>query len=205
MRSRHSPFRSGLALLAMTAVLIGCAGPKPRPTTPVPGPAEPTPGGPGQPSSITVNGFEQKVIVATNAFREENKLAALKPTVQLIVIAQNHARNMARQDKFGDSDKNGHILDGKSFEDRIQVSGYQFARVAENVGYELNRTDPVASVMQAWKNSPGHRKNMLIPDVTQIGVGAQQGRSGRWYFVQVFGHPEAPAKQAAIESAEASQ
>ena len=36
--------------------------------------------------------------------------------MRLIVIAQKHARNMARQDKFGDSDKNGHVLDGKNME-----------------------------------------------------------------------------------------
>ena len=48
----------------------------------------------------------------------------LKPKVQLIVVAQNHARNMARQDKFGDSDQNGHILDGHNFEYRIEASGY---------------------------------------------------------------------------------
>jgi len=138
---------------------------------------------------VKVSGIEQKIIDATNAFRRENRLDPLKPSVRLIVIAQKHARNMASQDKFGDTDKNGPVLDGRSLSDRIQAGGYEFARVAENVGYQLNKPDPAASMMEGWKASSGHRHNMLLPDITEIGVGAAQGKSGRWYFVQVFGRP----------------
>lgn len=136
-----------------------------------------------------MSGFEQRVIEATNGFRRDNGRAALKPNVRLIVIAQNHARNMARQDKYGDTDKNGHILDGKNAEHRIAAGGYEFGRVAENVGYQLNRPDPAHAMMQGWEASTGHRHNMLLADVTEIGVGAARGKSGRWYFVQVFGRP----------------
>ena len=187
--------RRNTVLLA--ALLVACAtGEKPRPAAPVPTPA---PTAPGAPASVSVNGVEQKIIQATNAFRDENHLPPLKPTVQLIIVAQNHARNMARQDKFGDSDKNGHILDGKHFEDRIKVSGYSFARVAENVGYQLKKPDPAAAMMEGWKVSPGHRRNMLLPEITEIGVGAVKGQSGRWYFVQVFGRPQPPIKQSGLD------
>jgi len=184
----------------MLAVLLGaCAsGEKPRAPAPSPSPA-PAPIRPGGPPSVSVNSLEQKVIQATNAFRDENKLSPLKPSVQLIVVAQNHARNMAKRDRFGDSDKNGHILDGKHFEDRIKVSGYPFARVAENVGYQRNKPDPSAAMMQDWKSSTGHRRNMLIAELTEIGVGAAQGKSGRWYFVQVFGRPQPPIKQGKLD------
>jgi uncharacterized protein YkwD len=147
-----------------------------------------------------VNGLEQKIMQATNAFRAQNGLPPLAPKVQLIVIAQNHARNMARQDRFGDTDKNGHVLDGRNLEYRIKVAGYAFQRVAENVGYQLRNKDPAAAMMQDWKDSSGHRRNMLLQDITEIGVGAAQGKSGRWYFVQVFGRPQPPIKQAALPS-----
>ena len=39
---------------------------------------------------------------------------------------------------------------------------------------------------------------MLLPDVTELGVGAAQGNSGRWYFVQVFGRPEEPPRKQAL-------
>lgn len=145
---------------------------------------------PAAPTRVSVNGLEKEVIDGTNVFRGENRLDALKPSVKLIVIAQNHARNMARQDRFGDTDRNGHVLDGKSMQDRINAGGYAFGRVAENVGYQLNKSDPAASMVQDWKASTGHRKNMLLADVTEIGVGAAQGKSGRWYFVRLFGRPQ---------------
>jgi len=187
------PRRVAWLPLALTLAVAGCSLPPPRPappsapTGPVPAPE---PGG----RSVQVNGHEKKVIEATNAFRGSRGLAGLHPSVTLIRIAQGHARNMARQDRYGDSDRNGHVLDGQDMELRIRAGGYAFARVAENVGYQLNRRDPVASMMQGWRASAGHRRNMLLEEITQIGVGAAQGRSGRWYFVQLFGRPAERAR-----------
>jgi len=174
--------------LALLALLAACAPAPKKPVPPAPSPPSPAP------TRVEVNGLEQAIIEATNDFRRQNALSPLSGDVRLIVIAQNHARNMARQDKFGDSDKNGHVLDGRDLAYRIQVGGYAYARVAENVGYQLNRPDPAGSMMAGWRKSTGHRRNMLLPDITEIGVGAAQGRSGRWYFVQVFGHPAPPAR-----------
>jgi uncharacterized protein YkwD len=186
-----------IAVLFLLTLLVACAPQKPRPA-PVPAPVPPPTTQPSPPS-ISINGMEQKIVEGTNAFRAQNGLGLLKPKVQLIVVAQNHARNMARQDKFGDSDQNGHILDGHNFEYRIEASGYSFERAAENVGYQRVHGDPAAAMMEDWKRSPGHRRNMLTPNITEIGVGAAQGKSGRWYFVQVFGRPHAPPKQTMLE------
>lgn len=176
-------------LLILSAMVAGCAGPRSAPTQ-APAPAAT----PESSRTVKVNGHEQRVIEATNAFRASRGLPALTPAVALIRIAQGHARNMARQDRYGDSDRNGHVLDGRDMAYRIRAGGYAFARVAENVGYQLNRPDPVASMMQGWRESSGHRRNMLLDDITQFGVGAAQGRSGRWYFVQLFGRPAAPPR-----------
>jgi uncharacterized protein YkwD len=183
--------RTAIMTAACMAALAACAPALQRPAPqapPAPPPSAPA-ARPPAPASVTVNGYEQKVMAATNAFRKDNGRAALKASVRLIQIAQAHAANMARQDKYGDSDKNGHILDGKNVEYRIKAAGYAYGRIAENVGYQLNRPDTVASMMDGWKTSPGHRRNMLLSDVTDIGVGAAHGKSGRWYFVQLFGRP----------------
>jgi uncharacterized protein YkwD len=183
-----SMLRNLIAAICLAA-LAACA-PSPQRPAPARAPsAQPVP-----PANVKVNGSEQKIMAATNAFRRENGLPALTRDVRLIQIAQAHAANMARQDKFGDTDRNGHVLDGKGVEYRIKTGGYQFGRIAENVGYQLNRTDNVASMMQGWKASTGHRRNMLLSDVDEIGAGAAQGKSGRWYFVQLFGRQlRAPA------------
>ncbi len=189
-----------LGCLATLLLFAACAPAPQRPVPPEPAPAPPVsetkPPVPGRPppASATVSASEQRVIDATNAFRRANGLAPLKPSVRLIVIAQNHARNMARQDRFGDTDQNGHVLDGKGLDYRIKVGNYDFLRVAENVGFQRVHGDPVEGMMTGWKESPGHRRNMLLEDITEIGVGVAQGKSGRWYFVQVFGRP-APSAQ----------
>ena len=184
-----------VAAWLLVSLLCACAVHKPHP-----GPSSVPPPTTGPiPSSITVNGYEQKIIEATNAFRAQNGLNPLKPKVQLIVLAQNHARNMARQDRFGDSDENGHILDGHNFEYRVEKSGYAFERAAENVGYQRVHGDPALAMMEDWKRSTGHRRNMLTPDIIEIGVGAAQGKSGRWYFVQVFGRPLHPPKKTTLQ------
>jgi uncharacterized protein YkwD len=198
--------RSPLVLFSMMA-LVACAPAQRRPEPAKPAPEKPPAVQPSPESlqpvpsgatRVSVSALEQRVIEETNAFRKGRGLAALKPSVRLLAIAQNHARNMARQDKFGDSDKNGHVLDGRNVDYRIKVGGYAFSRVAENVGYQPNRGDPAAAMMEGWKNSSGHRKNMLLSDITEIGVGAAQGKSGRWYFVQVFGRPEEPSRKQAL-------
>ena len=177
---------------AILVALAACAPAPQRPPTPAkstasaPAPAEV---GTQAPAGATLSGVERKVIASTNAYRRQHALPALALDARLIRIAQGHARNMARQDKFGDTDNNGHLLDGRSMEQRIRAGGYRFARAAENVGYHLNRGEPAAAMMEGWKRSPGHRRNMLLPDVTEIGVGAAKGRSGRWYFVQLLGRP----------------
>ena len=189
--------------MACLLALAACAPAPQRPVPPAPGPAEPPapaaqPPAPPEPApaSVKVNPYQQRIIQETNAFRAENRLAPLAPDLRLLQIAQAHAANMARQDKYGDTDRNGHVLDGRNLEYRIGAGGYEYARVAENVAYQLNKADDVGSAMAGWKASPGHRRNMLLPDVTQIGVGAARGKSGRWYFVQLFGRPADPPVKA---------
>jgi hypothetical protein len=68
--------------------------------------------------------------------------------------------------------------------------------VSENIAYQFRTsgfpTDKLAkNFTEGWKNSPGHRKNMLEPDVTQTGVAiAQSENTGVFYAVQLFGRPE---------------
>ncbi|MFL5328644.1 MAG: CAP domain-containing protein [Gemmataceae bacterium] len=131
----------------------------------------------------------QEIVRLTNEFRKAEKLAELKTSDALMKIAQAHADNMARQDKYGDDDKNGHVLDGKDMKDRIEAAGYKFRMIGENVAMSLGHKDPVSVTMKGWKDSPHHRENMLNKEFTEMGAGVAQGKSGRWYFVQEFGKP----------------
>ncbi|MFO0928634.1 MAG: CAP domain-containing protein [Gemmataceae bacterium] len=142
--------------------------------------------------------IETAILDATNAYRAKNDRGKLALDATLAKIAQKHARAMATRDTYGDEDKNGHILDGKGPADRTKEGGYAYARIAENVGWNKGHADPAATMMQGWIDSPGHRKNLLDEELTEIGIGAAQGTSERWYFVQLFGRPQRQQTRVAV-------
>jgi hypothetical protein len=124
-----------------------------------------------------------------NAFRKSQKLPPLAINDKLVRAAQKHAENMARQDKYGDDNRTGHVLDGKNEKDRVAMEGYTLP-VSENVGGGAGAADPVqvaARLMKAWENSPGHRRSLLDKTAFETGAGLARGKSGRWYACQLFG------------------
>jgi uncharacterized protein YkwD len=128
-----------------------------------------------------------------NDLRAEGKAAALKRDPLLDKVAQKHAENMAKQDKYGDDDKNGHFLDGKDPIDRLKAEGHSGKGVGENTGNvfdtkgnKLPGNLAVTTVVQLWKGSPGHYKELMDDGNVWTGVGVAQGKSGKWYFCQLF-------------------
>jgi uncharacterized protein YkwD len=67
--------------------------------------------------------------------------------------------------------------------DRIAASGYAWRAWGENIA--AGQPD-AASVMQAWMNSAGHRKNILDPHFTDIGVGLAYSTGGVPYWTEDF-------------------
>ncbi|ORX99630.1 SCP-domain-containing protein [Basidiobolus meristosporus CBS 931.73] len=66
---------------------------------------------------------------------------------------------------------------------RISATGYPWSNIGENVaaGY-----GDAVSVLNAWMNSPAHRRNILDPIFTQTGIAyVPQGS----YWTQEFGRP----------------
>ncbi len=133
---------------------------------------------------------KEQIVTATNQFRRQEKRGELKVNAQLAQAAQAFAEYMARTDKFS------HEADGKKPADRVTAAGYKYCIVAENIAYDFNSagfsTEELAQgLMDGWKKSPGHRKNLLDPDLSEIGVGlAQSSKTGRYYAVQDFGRPK---------------
>lgn len=113
---------------------------------------------------LTPSEFERKAIELTNLRRVENGCPALTTVPELIAAARGHSADMADQNYFSHNS-----LDGKQPWDRMQEAGYtDFLSAGENIaaGY----ITPEA-VVEAWLNSPGHRKNMLNCNFNEIGIG----------------------------------
>jgi uncharacterized protein YkwD len=141
------------------------------------------------------------IIDETNAFRGENDVAPLERNDALAAAARTFAEYMARTGSYG------HTADGKQPAERIAEQGYAYCGIAENIAYAYRssgfRQQQLGQVLvQGWIDSPPHRKNMLDPSLTEIGVGvAQSAETGYYYAVQDFGRP----KSATIEFSVANQ
>ena len=93
---------------------------------------------------------------------------------KLELAASRHARDMYGNDLSGHRGSNGSLPD-----DRINGAGYQWAMCGENVASGFYS---VKDVVNGWKNSPGHCRNMMDAGFREMGA-ARKGT----YWVQNFG------------------
>jgi hypothetical protein len=135
---------------------------------------------------------EIAIVEMTNAFRKENKLGEVKPNAALTAAARAFAEYLARTGKFA------HEADGREPSARAAAQGYRYCLVAENLALNLDsrgfETRQLAGqVLQGWKDSPGHRANLLQAAATEIGVAVARApdRNPKFISVQLFGRPEA--------------
>ena len=110
---------------------------------------------------------------ALNALRAENGLAPLAYSDALNEAAVAHAQDMAQSGLFSHTGS-----DGSDVGQRVTRVGYGWCVVAENIA--KGQVD-LAEVMQAWAGSPGHRANMLSPEVSEFAIA--QGADALWVMV----------------------
>jgi uncharacterized protein YkwD len=140
-----------------------------------------------QTTNPTTASVVEQIVDLTNAFRRQYGLAPLALNSRLTSAAQLHAQNMALQDFVSHTG-----ADGSGIGDRISATGYRWSLAAENIaaGYQT-----AAATVQGWIESPGHRANLLDPQLTEIGVGyyflATDPGQEVWnsYWTQAFGAP----------------
>jgi uncharacterized protein YkwD len=134
---------------------------------------------------------EQTIVEFTNAFRRQSERGALRRNPTLDQAARSFARYLARTGKFS------HTADGRQPADRTQEAGYKHCRVSENLALNMDtrgfRARALArAAIEGWKKSPPHRRAMVDPFVTEIGVGvAKADNEQRYLSVQLFGRPRA--------------
>ncbi len=124
---------------------------------------------------------EEEVARITNDYRAQNGLPALTFDWQLARVARYKSVDMRDKGYFSHTSPTY----GSPFT-MIQNFGITYTRAAENIAAGQRTPE---EVVQAWMNSPGHRKNILDPNVTRIGVGYAQGGSYGHYWTQMFIKP----------------
>lgn len=144
---------------------------------------------------------EIAIVEMTNAVRKQHNLSQVKPDPELQEAARKYAKFLATSTVFS------HTADGRQPADRAKAAGYEPCFVSENLSSNLDtrgfQTRQLADqAVQGWLHSPGHRRNLMMKDVTEIGVGvAKAPGEERYLSVQMFGRPQTLAYNFRINNA----
>jgi uncharacterized protein YkwD len=129
--------------------------------------------------------FVPEVIALINAERTKRGLNPLVVNEKLNRSAQFHTDYMAEKDCYEHE-----CPGGPKLTQRIRKFGYVYTSTAENIaaGY----SSPAEAAV-GWMNSPGHRRNILTPEFTDVGAGyvylPNDGGKEQWghYWTMNFG------------------
>jgi hypothetical protein len=122
---------------------------------------------------------ERALFDAANRERGAKSLPALQWDEALAVAARKHANRMAFYNLVE------HQLSGEpDLEARLALAGARFSIIPENIAVASNPE----TIHAGWMDSPGHRRNILNPNLTAVGIAAVRG-SGGLFAVQDFSLP----------------
>ncbi|MCS7038799.1 MAG: LysM peptidoglycan-binding domain-containing protein [Gemmataceae bacterium] len=128
--------------------------------------------------------WPQRVLAGLNAKREAHGLPPLQWSPLLAQAAQAHADDCSRRGWCS------HVgSDGARLRTRLARVGYLPAYAGENWVYARS---PEAAVAWWYNEPPGrdpHRRNILSPRYTEVGIGIAVGVQGHYYFIADFGRP----------------
>ena len=118
-----------------------------------------------------------------NQYRRDKGLKPLQLNAELTSAAKAHSRDLAQWDRISH-----YGSDGSNPWDRVKRAGYGAKIAAENVGTGQATID---EVFKGWQESPGHNKNLLLPDATNMGIALVQDPKTEFktFWTMVLGTP----------------
>ncbi len=100
---------------------------------------------------------------------------------KLASAAQSHSEDMASEDFFSHTGS-----DGSTVANRVTATAYSWRTVGENIYAGFSEAE---RAMTAWLDSPGHCRNIMDPDFTEVGMAVVVSSTSTYqaYWTQVFG------------------
>lgn len=133
------------------------------------------------PAVDDIRTLEKEVIRLVNIERAKVGLKPLSENVYLSKVARIKSQDMINKGYFSHYSPTY----GSPF-DMMKKFGISYTAAGENIA--MGQRTP-KEVMDAWMASSGHRRNILSPTFTQIGVGVAKDSRGRLYWTQMFIKP----------------
>jgi uncharacterized protein YkwD len=122
------------------------------------------------------------MLAMINKYRAAHGLKSLSMSATLAAAAEHHSRDMAYRNYFSHT-----LSNGVTWSQNISKHGYTYKTTkGENIAAG-NST--VLDTFNQWKNSSGHRANMLSTSYTAIGIGHHSSSASRYrhYWTTTFG------------------
>jgi uncharacterized protein YkwD len=140
--------------------------------------------------------LERRIFQLTNEARHKNGLPALDWDSDLAANAREKSDDMLKNNYFSHTSPEGKTLKDR-FQEEKPASIKNISRIGENIymGAKLDYTTDVKTqarlVVDGWMTSPGHRRNILDPKYSYLGVGVS-AKDKMCYATQIFAGVKPP-------------
>jgi len=125
--------------------------------------------------------MEQELHQSVNDFRRSQGLIPLTRDPALDAVARGHSADMAGRRYLSHENP-----EGLNWVGRLQRAGVEgFTMAGENVG-QTNRAPANTEILEGWKHSPVHRKNLTARPFNRTGLGIARGADGTLYYTQLY-------------------
>ena len=128
----------------------------------------------------TLEQRERFILSEINRLRAERGLSQLRLNSELCSIARSHSSDMAEYGYLAHTDSLGRDF-GERLGSKI-VAPYQ---AGENIGRN-NFSNSARVVVEDWRQSPNHLKNILNKKFAETGIGVAVDSDGLVFFTQIF-------------------
>ena len=152
--------------------------PESTPSTPSTTPEQKPESTPEQKPSTDFSSYQQQVLDLVNAERTKRGISALTLDSNLSSVATKKSQDMVNKNYFDHTSPTY----GSPF-DMMKQFGISYRTAGENIAKGQKTPQEVVT---AWMNSEGHRKNILNPNFTNLGVGIAKDSKGTTYWTQMF-------------------
>ncbi|MDQ4123060.1 MAG: CAP domain-containing protein [Acidobacteriota bacterium] len=132
--------------------------------------------------NLAPNSVEREAFDLINAARRRANLPPLVFDAEMLYLAREHSVEMANSGKFSHRGAYGEMVDERAR--NVGITGWR--GIGENIAANQYAKNPVATAIECWLNSEGHRRNLLSPDWSRSGIGVAVSPDGKYYFTQVF-------------------
>ncbi len=127
--------------------------------------------------------IERRVWRQVNQQRQRYGLRPLRRNPKLNQVARHYSWQMAAYNFYRHRG-----LRGETPRQRVVGNGIRAGLVGENLMKLSQKPYPAMVTVQSWMNSSGHRRNILLPQMTETGIGVWQ-RGSTYFVTQLYMQP----------------